>query len=235
MKNSIFPFVFLFSITFLVTGQENSIWYSFGHEGDKTQITELKDIILYEDVQEEESPYPTRIDTVDIIKRFDASTYIIFKPNRNGNYALMSSELLQDGNIKSVGIFYQSDTPEAVEKDFTENGLPSWGELTKLWIFSEAKVKELEQAPGYDEVTRDAVLAALGIRKEISPYIVNYQKDFPDTKPFRMYRYVELKAQQKFIELGYNPYKRVPYNFEKQFEGDEEVIKALTEPMSFDN
>ena len=59
-------------------------------------------------------------------------------------------------------------------------------------------------------------------------------EDYPETKPFRMYRFVESKGQQKFIELGYNPYKPVTYNFEKQFEGDEEVIKALTEPMSFD-
>ena len=101
-------------------------------------------------------------------------------------------------------------------------------------MFSETKTKELDQAPGYDEVTREAMLGALSIRKEITPILKQYMMDNPDTKSWRMYRFVELKGQQKFIELGYNPYKRVPYNFEKQFEGDEEIIKALTTPMSFE-
>ena len=121
----------LFLIIFVSHGQENSIWYSFGLEGDKTKITELKDIILYEAVREEESPYPARVDTVDIIKRIDASNYIVFKPNRQGDYALMSSELLYDEAIKSVGIYYPSTSAEAVEKNFMEKGLPNWKELTK--------------------------------------------------------------------------------------------------------
>ncbi|NKI32393.1 hypothetical protein [Croceivirga thetidis] len=225
----------IFLLTFTnTTGQENSIWYSFGNEGDKTKIRELKDIILYEEVKEEESPYPARVDTLDIVKRIDASNYIIFKPNRQGDYALMTTDLIHDGAIKSIGIYYPSETAEQVEKLYTNNGLPLWKDLTKTWVFTEKKVLELENAPGYDEATREAVLEALSIRQGISPDLKAFQQEFPDTKSWQLYRFVEVKAQHKFIELGYNPYKRVVYNFEKQFAGDEEVIKALTEPMSFD-
>ncbi|WP_435625795.1 hypothetical protein [Flagellimonas sp.] len=217
-----------------VLGQENSTWYSYGMEGDKQKITEYKDIITYESVREEESPYPARVDTVFIEKRINDSIYIVTNRTREGAIALMASRWLQDGAIKSIGIYYPRDDFESLETTYKEKGLPAWQELTRRWVFSEAKTKELDQAPGYDEVTREAMLGALSIRKEVTPYIKQYMTDNPDTQSWRMYRFVEVKAQQKFIELGYNPYKRVPYNFEKQFEGDEEIIKALTEPMSFE-
>lgn len=236
MKNkaSLGLMIVYFFIFFNAKSQENSTWYSFSLQGDKTRITELKDMFLYEQVQEGEHPYPARIDTVDIFKRINDSTFIIFKPNREGDFALMASSWLQNGAIRAIGIYYPSESVESVESLFQEEHLPDWKELTTQWVFSENKVKKLEQAPGYDEVTREAILETLSIREGISPHLKAYLEDFPDTKPFRLYRFVELKAQQKFIELGYNPYKRVPYNFEKQFEGDEEVIRALTAPISFD-
>ncbi len=223
----------LFSI-FTVNSQENSTWYSYGMGGDKTRITEFKDFILYQQVREEESPYPSRIDTVGIVKRLNDSTYVVTKRSREGDFAVMASTWLQNGNIKSIGIYYPSETAEAAELMYNEERLPTWKELTTRWVFSEQKAEELEGQPGYDKVTREAVLEALSVRKDISPDLKAYMEAYPNTKPFRLYRFVELKAQQKFIESGYNPYKPVAYNFEKQFEGDEEVIKALTEPMSFE-
>ena len=226
--------LWLFSL-FTVNGQENSTWYSYSLGGDKTRITELQDALLYEQVREEESPYPARVDTVGIVKRLNDSTYIITKKSREGDFALMAGRLLYNGTIKSIGIYYPSKTADVVETIYGEKGLPSWKALTTRWIFSEAGAKKLEKAPGYDEVTREAVLAALSVREEISPAIKAYMKEHPNTQSFRMYRFAESKGQQKFIELGYNPYKPVSYNFEKQFEGDEEVIKALKEPMSFED
>ena len=223
----------LFSI-FTVNSQENSTWYSYGMGGDKTRITELKDFILYQQVREEEGPYPARIDTVGIVKRLNNSTYVVTRRSREGDFAVMASAWLQNGNIKSIGIYYPSETAENAELLYKQEGLPVWKELTTRWVFSEQKAQKLEGQPGYDEVTREALLEALSIRKQISPDITSYMKEHPNTQSFRMYRFVENMAQKKFIELGYNPYKPVAYNFEKQFEGDEEVIKALTEPMPFD-
>jgi len=233
-KITVYPLLTILLTVFAVHAQENSTWYSYALGGDKTKITELRDVLLYEQVREEESPYPARVDTVGIVKRLNDSTYIITKRTREGDFALMASSLLHNGTVKSVGIYYPSETPETVEATYSEQGLPSWKTLTTRWIFSEAGSKELEKAPGYDEVTREAVLAALSVREEISPAIKSYMEAHPNTQSFRMYRFVESKGQQKFIELGYNPFKPVSYNFEKQFEGDEEVIKALTEPISFD-
>jgi hypothetical protein len=227
--------IYFFCITFTATGQENSTWYSFGMGGDKTKITELKDFILYQQVVEEESPYPARIDTVRIAERLNDSTYILNKKSKQGDFAIMASTWPQDGAVKSIGIYYPSQTAEAAKSRYLKEGLPVWGALTTRWVFSDKKANELELAPGYDEVTREAVLEAFSVREEISPAIKAYAKEHPDTKPFRFYRFVELKGQHKFIELGYNPYKPVSYNFEKQFEGDEEVIKALTETISFDD
>lgn len=234
-KIVICPLLICFVTVFSVSSQENSTWYSFAQGGDKTKITELQNAMLYEQVREEESPYPARVDTVGIVKRLNDSTCIITKKTREGDFALMASSQLHNGTIKSIGIYYPSETAEAVESAYNEKGLPSWSELTTRWVFSEVGAKELEKAPGYDEVTREAVLTALSVREEISPAIKSYMEAHPNTQSFRMYRFVESKGQQKFIELGYNPYKPVSYNFEKQFEGDEEVIKALTEPISFDD
>ncbi|MEM9362136.1 MAG: hypothetical protein AAGA43_05845 [Bacteroidota bacterium] len=235
-KNTILSITFFVCqlLSFTVEGQENSIWYAYGLEGDKQKITEFKDYITYESVQEEESPYPTRVDTVFIEKRLNDSIYIVTNRTREGAVAIMANRWLQEGAVKSIGIYYPTDDFDSLEITYKEKGLPAWQELTRRWVFSEAKTKELDVAPGYDEVTRQAMLDALAIRKEITPSIKEYMTDNPDTKSWRMYRFVEVKAQQKFIELGYNPYKRVPYNFEKQFEGDEEIIQALTAPISFE-
>ncbi len=228
--------VFLyFFISTTSQAQKNSGWYAYDQYGGKQKITELKDFILYEQVQEEESDYPARIDSVRIKKRLNDSLYIISDSRRKQAFALMVYEIVEKGNITAVGIFYPSDTLEAVETTYKDQGLPQWKTLTTRWIFSKSKTLALEKAPGYDEVTRDAMMEALSVRKELSPLLTAYLKDHPETKPFYLYRFVELKAQQKFIDLGYNPYKQVPYNFEKQFQDDEEVIKALTAPMSFEN
>ena len=235
-RYSVFSMALLVGLFIFVStsAQENSVWYAYDMEGDKQKITEYKDIITYESVREGESPYPARVDTVFIEKRINDSIYIVTNRTREGALALMASRWLQDGAVKSIGIYYPTDDFESLETTYKEKGLPAWQELTRRWVFSEAKTKELDQAPGYDEVTREAMLGALSIRKEITPILKQYMMDNPDTKSWRMYRFVELKGQQKFIELGYNPYKRVPYNFEKQFEGDEEIIKALTTPLSFE-
>ena len=233
-KASLHLILVCLSSFFMAQAQENSIWYSYALGGDKTKITELQDVLLYEQVREEESPYPTRVDSVGIVKRLNDSTYIITKKTREGDFALMASSQLHNGAIKSIGIYYPSETADVVEAAYSENGLPSWKALTTRWVFSEAGAIALENYPGYDQVTREAVLEALSVREEMSPAIKLYMEAHPNTQSFRMYRFVESKGQQKFIELGYNPYKPVSYNFEKQFEGDEEVIKALTEPISFD-
>ena len=214
--------------------QENTTWYSFSLQGDQTKITELADMILYEAVREEVSPYPARIDTVTIVKRLNDSTAIVSRPSKQGDYALLSSTTMDEGGIRAMGIFYPSESSEAVSTTFSAKGLPSWAKLTHRWVFSKERAATLEQAPGYDEVTREAMIAALSVRQEISADLKAYLEDNPDTPSFRMYRFVEQKAQQKFITLGYNPYKPVEYNFEKQFAGDQEVLKLLTEPMSFD-
>ena len=232
-KTSLAIIAFFFSF-FTSQSQENSTWYAYSLYGDTQKITELKEVILYEEVRAEDSPYPARIDTVYIEKRLNDSIYVVANPRGKEAFALMANTKIEEGAIKSVGIYYPSNTVEAVEATYTEAGLPVWSGLTAKWVFSEAKTKLLDDAPGYDEVTREAMLEALTVREEISDALKGYLQDHPDTQSFRLYRFVELKAQQKFIQLGYNPYKQVEYNFEKQFEGDEEVIKLLTAPVSFD-
>ena len=234
MYKSVLIVSLVFLIPLLTLGQEGSVWYAYSLQGDKQRITETKDLILYEQVREAESPYPARIDTVAIGKRLNDSTYIVTRLRGREAFALMATSIRDGGQIKAIGVYYPADSMEAVETAYLDNGLPEWFALTMNWVFSEAGAHRLEGLPGYDEVTRDAVLEALAIREEISPALKAYAQAHPDTKPFRMYRFVEVKGQQKFIELGYNPYKPVPYNFEKQFEGDEAVIKALTQPVSFD-
>ena len=229
-------FLLLGSLFFFLTlqGQETSSWYSFSLQGGKQKITEMKDFILYEEVKEKESPYPARIDTVGIEKRLNDSILVVTNRRKNGKFALMATTTIKKGAIQSIGVYYPSETVKAVEDKYRNEGLPVWSELTTRWVFSEKKSSELEKAPGYDEVSREAILEALSVRKDINASLKAYLKAHPDTQQFRLYRFVEMKGQQKFILLGYNPYKQVIYNFEKQFEGDEEVTKALTEPISFD-
>ena len=214
--------------------QNNDSWFGLSLQGDKTKITEIDNLIIYEQVREEQSTYPARVDSVAIVKRLNDSTYIVNKPNRQGDFALMAYQEIHPNAIKAIGIYYPSDSAEDVENRWHSQKLPNWKELTMQWVFSEAMVTNLENAPRYDEVQREDLLQVLAIREPLSPLLTSYMEDHPETQAFRMYRFVETKAQQEFIKLGYNPYKQVPYNFEKQFEGDTEVIKALSEPMSFE-
>ena len=44
-KIAVYPFLICLLIVFTVRGQENSVWFSYALGGDKTKITELKDVI----------------------------------------------------------------------------------------------------------------------------------------------------------------------------------------------
>ena len=94
-------------------------------------------------------------------------------------------------------------------------------------------IDKLEKAPGLDKLTREDLLTAMQWRRPLSEKLQKYLEDTGGKRQFMIYRFVETYRNQKLVELGYNPYKRVTYNFAKQFEGDEEILKLLNEEIRF--
>ena len=123
---------------------------------------------------------------------------------------------------------------ETVLEKYENQEVPAYATLFSRLLFTRAKLNTLKNAPGLDQITREDLIASLQWRQDISHALKSYAEDNPDMQQYRLYRMVQNYRDQKLFLMGYNPYKEVVYNWEKQFAGDDEVIKLLTEPISFD-
>ena len=93
-------------------------------------------------------------------------------------------------------------------------------------------MEQLEQAPGLDQLKREDLLTALQWREPLSNKLQKYLEDTNGEGPsYMLYRFVEAYRNKKLVALGYNPYKRVVYNFEKQFNNDPEIMRLLQEEI----
>ncbi len=172
-------------------------------------------------------------DTIHIIKKLDENHFIIQKSSRS-NYGLLKRTKFAGDEMISVGTYAEGETLESVEKKYNEGMLPSWKSLEERYFYSKYKIEKLKNAPGLDQITRKDLLTSLQWRKPLGEKLKMYLEDSNGERTYRVHRFVKDFRNRKFIELGYNPYLDIPYNFEKQFEGDEEVQRLLTEEISFD-
>ncbi|PRX54774.1 hypothetical protein [Flagellimonas meridianipacifica] len=207
--------------------------YLFNNYGDKVVFLEREDMFLSKELRESvDGKDNFRLDTVRIVKRLSENDFIIAE--RRGNFALMHREVLVPNSIVAMGGPIEGKSVEEIVATYNETGIPKHTPLQMYYAFSEAKVLELNSAPGLDEIKREDLITSLSWRKEIGEMLKEYLELQEDVPRYRMRRMVENYKNKKLVDLGYNPYKLVEYNWHKQFEKDEEIMKLLNAPVSFE-
>ena len=203
--------------------------YVFNSYGDKVTFIELQDMFL--SIEEKEGQ-ESRIDTIRIVKRLTENDFIITE--RRNRFALMHREILVPDSIVSMGAAIEGKSIEEIENAHKKSGIPIYASLRARYGFSASKIEQMEKAPGLDKITREDLVKSLSWRSEIGDMLKAYLEQNGDTQQFRIMQMAQNFGKRKLVELGYNPYRQVVYNWHKQFEDDEEVMRLLNEPVSFD-
>nr|WP_298789884.1 hypothetical protein [uncultured Allomuricauda sp.] len=203
--------------------------FLFNSYGDKVTFIELQDMFLSIEEREEQEP---RIDTIRIVKRLSENDFIITE--RSNRFALMHREILVPDSIVSMGAAIEGKSVEEIESAYKKSGIPSYAPLRVRYAFSAPKIAQMEKAPGLDKVKREDLIASLSWRPEIGDMLKVYLEQTGDGQQFRIMQMVQNFGKKKLVDLGYNPYRQVVYNWHKQFADDEEVMQLLDEPISFD-
>lgn len=210
------------------------VLYTLTQFGDVTRYEEKSNIFLVTEelelAQEDDTP---RSDTIVIKKRIDSNTFIVGRPNLERVAVMRRTEIVKD-SVYFFGPLFEGESEEVVLEKFQNEPTPAYASLFSKILFTREKLLDLKDAPGLDRITRSDLLASLQWREGIGEAIQSYMVDNPEAQFYRLRRMVDNYRNQKLVLLGYNPYKQVEYNWEKQFAGDDEVLQRLTEPISFD-
>ena len=208
--------------------------YGFDRNGDVRSMLEMEDMFISKEERELIDEYDQiRMDTLVIHKRVGEHDFIIGRSNMPG-FGVLHREILEPGEVAVFSATIQGKTVEEVEAKYQSKEYSSHAKLQIQHMYSSSKKAEIEKAPGLDEITREDLIKSLSWRAELGETLKALLKENPETPRFRLRSMVETHRNQKLVLMGYNPYKQVVYNWEKQFEGDEEVIQLLTQPISFD-
>ena len=214
------------------TGSSNTqVWYAFNNQ------VELGSCTIYPDRMVFLSPLNTgnepRETVVFIEKRLD-ETHLLMRQDDSANpYAVLFLKQ-KDASTIAMNRLYTGESAEEVLSQFKKEGFPQWKELNNRILYSKAKVDRILKAPGLDELKREDLIASLQWRGALTEKLEQFLEATNNKRPFMVYRYVEMYRNQSLIELGYNPYKQVEYNLQKQFEGDEEILQLLNEKIEFE-
>ncbi len=232
-------FLLSFFICTLLLSQENEqefpkTLYALSQYGPVSRYDETSDSFLITEEKEliDENDR-IRVDTIFIKKRIDSADYIVARSLREELAVMRRTEVVRD-SIYLMGPILEGLTEDEVWKKYQNQEIPLYATLFSKLLFTREKLNTLKNAPGLDQITREDLIASLQWRQHIGDALKSYAEDNPDMQSYRLYRMVQNYRDQKLFLLGYNPYKQVVYNLEKKFAGDDEVIKLLTEPVSFD-
>ena len=207
-------------------------WYTYTQPGELMYFTAYSDRMVVERISEHDKYAEPKLRTVKIVKQIDENHYVIENKKKDG-FGLLKKVFSSNGQVLDVNYPVEGKTIKSIEEQFSR-GVPIWKSLEGIRFYTKEKFKEIKSLPGLDKISREDLIASLEWRKLIGGKLEAYLEDSDGSKPFQIYRFLEAYRNKRLIELGYNPYKMVAYNFEKQFAGDDEVIKLLTEEITFD-
>ncbi|MFD2585524.1 hypothetical protein ACFSQJ_01205 [Croceitalea marina] len=228
----------IFFVPIALTAQQKPLgkapakWFSYISPGELTNIIEYEDKLVLESISELSDDKRPNLDTVYIIKRIDEKFLVIEKKSRKGFGLMERTANIANGYIE-INAPLEAESISALEEKL-KAGVPDWKNLESRRFYTEDRFNALKKAPGLNEITREDLITSLAWREPLGALLKAYVDDNPDRGRYKIYRYMEAFRNKKLIELGYNPYKIVAYNFEEMFSGDEEVIKLLTEEITFD-
>ncbi|NAS32716.1 hypothetical protein GTQ40_17175 [Flavobacteriaceae bacterium R38] len=226
-----------FILTFVSCKAQNSIenketpqvWYSYNTEGELGSCTFYKDKIVFKSPITSESEKSVSVTYIE--KRLNTQHLIVRNDLKKPPYAVIKIE--KGASILKMSSVITGSSVSSLEESFKENTPPAWMSLIERHWYTKEKTDRLEKAPGLDELKREDLLTSLQWRPPLSEKLQQYLEDTKNERPFMIYRFVENYRNQKLVELGYNPYKRVIYNLHKKFEDDEEIMKLLNEEIKF--
>ncbi|MEM8846860.1 MAG: hypothetical protein AAGD17_07130 [Bacteroidota bacterium] len=208
--------------------------YLFTTKGDKVIFTEKKDLFISKVMRKSvDGKADFKLDTAQIVKRLSKNDFIITE--RKNRYVLLHRKVLVPDSIVGMGGPIEGESMEEIVKIYKTKGLPVHTTLHMYYGFSEAKITELELAPGLNKIKRQDLITALSWRKEIGSILRDFKRTKERPPHFRIKRMIENYRNKKLVDLGYNPFRPVTYNWRMQFENDKEVIRLLNEPIGLDN
>ncbi|NAY90881.1 hypothetical protein GTQ34_03025 [Muricauda sp. JGD-17] len=208
--------------------------YALSPSGYVTRYDETNDKFLVSEERElRDEDDVIRVDTIFIKRHINEANYVVGRSGTKLLALMHRAEIVKD-SIYRFGPILEGENAEDVLQKYQRGEVPLYAPLFSKMLFTREKVNELKNAPGLDQITRDDLIASLQWRQHIGDAIKSFVEENPDERPHRLYRMVENYRNQKLFLMGYNPYKEVVYNWEKQFAGDDEIITLLTEPISFD-
>ena len=214
----------------LVEAPGKAVWYTYTMSGDLMSCTLYENKMVFNSMLGSDSE--KGISEVVLEKRLDSLHFVIRNDKKKPPYAVMS--IRKQGDVLKMAPVLTGNSTTDVEERFLEGQMPNWISLTEQDWYTKEKAAVLDEAPGLDELQREDLLTAMKWRNVLSEKLQQYLEDTGGERSFMVYRFVEAYRNQKLIELGYNPYKRVVYNLYKKFEGDEEVMRLLNEEIKFE-
>ena len=210
-------------------GEGLQTWYTFDRQGEIGSCTIYENKMVFNSLLNSENE--KGVTEVIIEKRLNDGHLIIRNDEKSPPYAVISLDSDRDV-LKMTPMIAGTSVSEA-EKNFKEAKISQWISLKGQEWYSKTKMKELENSPGLDKLTREDLLASLQWREPLSEKLQQYLEDANGERAYMIYRFVENFRNQKLVALGYNPYKQVVYNLHEQFKDDSEIMALLTEDIKF--
>lgn len=206
-------------------------WFMHTMGGDLRKATFGKDAVLFEYVGREGDPKMT--EKMSVEKRLDNNLILVKSEKKSNKYILFQLAEAQDGSRLDIIPVAMGSDAKALAATNKKQAVAEWKSLMAQSWYSPAQIEQLEKAPGLDEVSREDLMTSLQWRDELAQKLEAYFEANPDANQFIVYRFIDGFRNRKLVELGYNPFKRVAYNFEEKFRDDPELIKLLTEEVKF--
>ena len=201
-------------------------WYMFSSMTDaRVEVYEktivLSQILKYEDVD------PRPADTIHILSRGKSGLLLCEKKDEPEMAVLRLTN--EDGVLQITEVLTSEDKNELIEEMESNEGV-SGSELFKAnYMYSEEVFLNLDKAKGLDEVTADDLEKALLKRNEFGRKMEEMMRKDPELEEdrYRLRRIGEKLMNRTFLQLGYNPFKEVEYNFETMFPNRPDLIELL--------
>lgn len=208
-------------------------WFGYNMYGDKNSMT------IYTDKMVFKSPWDTKsakaIDTIYIQRNKELPKNHVMIQNQRKKEPFGILKMMESADGKKIALIplVSGMNADEVLQKFKVETLPSWIDLTKQTLYSAEMIEKVDAFPGLDEVTAKDMLTALQWREPLGIKLQAFLEDTKGARSHMIYRFVDQYRNERLVELGYNPFKQVIYNFEEQFKDDPEVLKLLKEEIKF--
>lgn len=207
-------------------------WYYYNSSNELGSCVITDQYLIFDsNIEQKEN---SNKDTVAVREILSKKRIIAYNENKKKPFAAIQLDMAKKGEMLTLVPLVEGLSVEEVKRKLSADSIPSWKDLTGRLMLSAKKFDALKQAPGLDRISREDMITSLQWREVLSKKLQAFVTEMKGERQYMVYRFVREFQKQKLLELGYNPFKQVDFNWEEQFKDDPEVLKLLTEPISFD-